>query len=374
MDEIETEFIARSNRSYYSGLSAIERMGVHSNSTDLLVKLNLLCFVVFAFQIQQLHVGQILYTDMTQFKTAVPLMAKLKNDALRLRHWQLLMEKTGHTFDMDSGRFQVEHMFAMSLYKHQVIVKSHAICTCEINDRNSCIFQMVVDEIIQTAANEVIIEMTMDELIAKWNGKTFTFKAHSRGENCHSFILVDTDPIVQTLEDDSMRLQVISMSSFIGPFYDLVHRWERNLSLVFEIIDQWINVTQRKWLYLEGIFIDGDARRILPSVAEHFDRIDATYRQTLDESAANPSVMAVCMAPNRLDIFHELNDGLEKCQKLLNDYLESKRYVFSRFYFISKDEMLSILGNGNPISIQMHIIKVGRHSADSAVLVRRNSL
>lgn len=58
---------------------------------------------------------------MLQFKTAVPLMANLKNDALRLRHWQLLMEKTGHAFDMESGRFQVEHMFAMSLYKHQVI-------------------------------------------------------------------------------------------------------------------------------------------------------------------------------------------------------------------------------------------------------------
>lgn len=202
----------------------------------------------------------------------------------------------------------------------------------------------------------------MDELIAKWNAKTFAFKAHAKGSKCRSFTLVDTDPIVQTLEDDSMRLQVISTSSFISPFYDLVHTWERNLSLVYEIIDQWKNVTQRKWLYLEGIFIDGDARDILPDVAEHFDRIDTTYRQILDESAANPSVMAVCMAPNRLNVFYQLNEGLEKCQKLLNEYLESKRHVFPRFYFISKDELLSILGNGNPISIQTHIIKVGRHS------------
>lgn len=205
----------------------------------------------------------------------------------------------------------------------------------------------------------------MDELIAKWNEKMFTFKAHSKGNKCRSFTLIDTDPIVQMLEDDSMRLQVISMSSFIGPFYDLVHTWERNLSLVFEIIDQWINVTQRKWLYLEGIFIDGDARQILPDVAEHFDRIDATYCEILYESATHPSVLAVCMAPNRLNVFHQLNEGLEKCQKLLNEYLESKRHIFPRFYFISKDELLSILGNGNPISIQWHIIKVGRHFADS---------
>lgn len=50
-------------------------------------------------------------------------MAKLKNDALRARHWRLLMEKTAHSFDMDSGRFEVGHMFAMSLYKHQVNAK-----------------------------------------------------------------------------------------------------------------------------------------------------------------------------------------------------------------------------------------------------------
>lgn len=81
-------------------------------------------YLEFCDKVQHLHVGQILYTDMLQFKTAVPLMAKLKNDALRLRHWQLLMESTEHTFDMESGRFQVEHMFAMSLYKHQVILKS----------------------------------------------------------------------------------------------------------------------------------------------------------------------------------------------------------------------------------------------------------
>lgn len=78
----------------------------------------------FCDKVQHLHVGQILYTDMLQFKAAVPLMAKLKDDALRSRHWQLLMESTEHTFDMESGRFPVEHMFAMSLYKHPVILKS----------------------------------------------------------------------------------------------------------------------------------------------------------------------------------------------------------------------------------------------------------
>ena len=50
--------------------------------------------------------------------------------------------------------------------------------------------------------------------------------------------------------------------------------------------------------------------------------------------------------------------GLEKCQKSLNDYLDSKRNVFPRFFFISDDELLSILGSHECTCVQEHMIKV----------------
>lgn len=36
---------------------------------------------------------------------------------------------------------------------------------------------------------------------------------------------------------------------------------------------------QRKWLYLEGIFIGGDIRTQLPDEAKKFDDIDKAYRR-----------------------------------------------------------------------------------------------
>ena len=65
---------------------------------------------------------------------------------------------------------------------------------------------------------------------------------------------------------------------FIGPFLETVNKWERNLSLVSEIIDEW-TVVQRKWLYLEGIFVGGDIRAQLPEEAKKFDEIDRSYRR-----------------------------------------------------------------------------------------------
>lgn len=68
------------------------------------------------------------------------------------------------------------------------------------------------------------------------------------------------------------------MCRFIGPFLETVNRWERNLALISEIIDEWLLV-QRKWLYLEGIFIGGDIRSQLPEEAKKFDDIDKAYRR-----------------------------------------------------------------------------------------------
>lgn len=72
----------------------------------------------------------------------------------------------------------------------------------------------------------------------------------------------------------------------------------------------------------------------------------------------NPKVLEAAHAPNRLETLQSLSSGLEKCQKSLNDYLDSKRNAFPRFFFISDDELLSILGSHEATCVQEHMIKV----------------
>jgi dynein heavy chain len=40
-------------------------------------------------------------------------------------------------------------------------------------------------------------------------------------------------------------------------------------------------VVQRKWMYLEGIFIGGDIRSQLPEEAKKFDNIDKTFKKVI---------------------------------------------------------------------------------------------
>lgn len=90
------------------------------------------------------------------------------------------------------------------------------------------------------------------------------------------FVLGPLDEIILILEDNSMNLQSMSASPFIGPFMSTVQKWEKCLTLVSEIIEEWL-ATQRKWLYLEGIFIGGDIRDQLPDEAQKFDDIDKAF-------------------------------------------------------------------------------------------------
>ena len=71
-----------------------------------------------------------------------------------------------------------------------------------------------------------------------------------------------------------------------------------------------------------------------------------------------PNIKQACHVTNRLSDLDNLSQGLEKCQKSLNDYLDSKRNAFPRFFFISDDELLSILGSSDAECVQEHMIKV----------------
>lgn len=51
-------------------------------------------------------------------------------------------------------------------------------------------------------------------------------------------------------------------------------------------------------------------------------------------------VLYQCKADNKLNELRMTSAELDKCQKSLTNYLESKRMVLSRFYFISDEDLL----------------------------------
>ena len=51
--------------------------------------------------------------------------------------------------------------------------------------------------------------------------------------------------------------------------------------------------------------------------------------------------------PNLFEKFESMQDRLALCEKALQEYLDTKRLAFPRFYFVSSADLLDILSNGN---------------------------
>ncbi|KAK2187822.1 hypothetical protein NP493_153g04004 [Ridgeia piscesae] len=67
-----------------------------------------------------------------------------------------------------------------------------------------------------------------------------------------------------------------------------------------------------------------------------------------------PNALRAATASGVLEMLQVANTNLEKIQKCLEDYLETKRLVFPRFYFLSNDELLDILSQSkNPDAVQV---------------------
>ncbi|MBN3296580.1 DYH10 protein, partial [Amia calva] len=297
-------------------------------------------------EVRSLPVTFFLEGKMKEFKDSIPLLLDLKNEALRDRHWKELMERTGTNFEMNPDTFTLENMFAMELHK----------------------YGDVISDIVTSAVKELSIEKGVKEVVDTWEIMKFSVQRYYKGTQERGYILGSVDDILQSLDDNAMNLQSMAGSRFVGPFLSTVQQWEKSLSLISEVIEVWMLV-QRKWMYLESIFIGGDIRSQLPEEAKKFDNIDKIFKKLNDyvffvyyvvmlDTVKDPVIKKCCDVPNRLSDLQNLSEGLERCQKSLNDYLDSKRNAFPRFFFISDDELLSILGSSDPSCVQEHMIKM----------------
>ena len=124
-----------------------------------------------------------------------------------------------------------------------------------------------------------------------------------------------------------------------------------------EIFDEWL-LLQRVWLYLAPLFNSEDIVEHLPHETRRFAAVDALWRKTMADALRTKNALRVCNAPELWKKLSDANRFLEKIQKGLNDYLDTKRLAFPRFFFLSNDELLEILAQSkNPRAVQPHLPK-----------------
>ena len=71
--------------------------------------------------------------------------------------------------------------------------------------------------------------------------------------------------------------------------------------------------------------------------------MDGLWKSTMDGIVSESGIMDLADKDNIKQWFAEANKKLDKIQKSLNDYLQQKREVFPRFYFMANEDLLMLL-------------------------------
>ncbi|XP_055534643.1 cytoplasmic dynein 2 heavy chain 1 [Wyeomyia smithii] len=268
-----------------------------------------------------------------RYKSSLPLLNALQSDALVEKHWAKLCQM----LKIDSK-------------------SQHDLCLGDVLAVSDHLQQQAaeVQSIVRQAASEHVIRQAIVEL-EQW-AATALLKLieHTDSKGTIVSLIKDYTETLNKIGDNQFLLQSAKNSTSYESFSDQADVWEEKLNNLDYVISH-LNQIQKKWIYLEPIFGVGTLKR----EEAVFKSIDKNFRYIMKEIADDPKVVSVNKINNVLSIIETLQSQISRCQNALSSFITTKRNAFSRFYFLSDDDLLEILGQSmKEAIIQKHIRKL----------------
>ena len=287
--------------------------------------------------LQPADVATKMANEIKSFQKLVPVIVWLRNPGLEGRHWE-----------------QINKVLETNFSKKGPDSLSEVLATEELLEER----KTDLEEVCGSADKEYELKRQLKDMEDEWEPVAMNVEQYKV-----TFIFKGADEILELLDDQTLKVQAMRGSPYIKPFEKRCKEWERRVKGISECILEWLKV-QGTWLYLEPIFSSPDIQQQMKKESRLFMQVDAFWKKTMQSASEEPRVAEFFEAEPSQQIwsltekFQRSNETLDKIQKGLSQYLETKRLAFPRFYFLSDDELLSILSQTKNVeAVQPHMNK-----------------
>lgn len=285
-------------------------------------------------RIRQYDAYNFLHDEVKGYISGHGLMADLKTEALKERHWKSILKRLGINSPFSE-------LTVGLLWDKGILSKKK-----EMN------------EILTVAQGEMALEVFLGEVRDRWMKQELELVLFQNRVR----LIRGWDELFATLDDHIGGLALMKSSPYyraVREFQEEGKLWEERLTKLRAAFDAWIDV-QRRWVYLEGILLSSsDIKSQLPSEWSRFKSVDSEFIALMRRIANRPYAMEVLNIENLQRTLERLANLMNVIQRALGEYLEKQRRDFSRFYFLGDDDLLEIMGNASePGKVLSHVPKM----------------
>ncbi|KAL7697754.1 dynein heavy chain cytosolic putative [Lotmaria passim] len=287
------------------------------------------------------EVARQLRANMEHFKPLVPLLYALRSH-LQAGHWRAIYQQCGVPREQQGfgpGGIDNNDQRALSEFVQLGMMEHLA----------------QVESIAAAAQKSYELETELMNMETEWKRLVFDMEPYQ-----DTFKLKANDAMQLTLDEHILRTQSMLGKPTVRQSPALqarVSQWERQLDNIQCTMDEWFRC-QGTWAYLEPIFVSSDISRSLPTEKKLFVDIDTTWHTVMERTRSTPQILTRCQDETLFKALSSANATLEVILRKLQQFLETKRMAFPRFYFISNEELLQILSDSrDPYLVQPYLCK-----------------
>lgn len=246
----------------------------------------------------------------------MPVVMALRNPDLKEHHWDDINEMIGQKLDIHEEGFTLQNLIDMNVtqFNEQIVAKG------------------------VEATGQAKLGNQLQNLEDNWKIIQFVTKTYKEKDNC--FILGGAEDMYTYLDEGLAEINMILGNRFVKIMRTKADKVKKELTLLSTAVEEWFEV-QKQWCYLENIFSGGSIKQQLPYESKIFEQVNKTFLQLNTKANRNPQALKFIRAtPNIVDMLKKLNADLERINNKLNLYVESKRMIFPRFYFLSQEDLI----------------------------------